>query len=80
MKRVRSQLAFCFALALLLSSARVAVGVSVLPILNRPHNDGCDQADSVGDVTALQFDTKRATVDGPGLCMTSRLFIIPCLP
>ena len=72
MKRVRSQLAFCFALTLLLSSAHVAVGVSVLPILNRPHNDGCDQAEPVGDVTALQFDTKQATFDGPGLCMTGQ--------
>ena len=72
MKRVRSQLVFCFALTLLLSSAQVAVGVVVLPILNRPHNDGCDKAETVGDVTALQFDTKQATFDGPGLCMTGR--------
>jgi len=71
MKRVRSQLAFCFALTLLLSSAHVAVGVSVLPIINRPHNDRCDQAESVGEVAGLYFDTTNATFDGPGLCMTS---------
>ena len=71
MKRVRSQLAFCFALTLLLSSAHVAVGVSVLPILNRPSNDDCVDAESVGEVAGLYFDTTDATFNGPGLCMTS---------
>jgi hypothetical protein len=70
MKRVRSQIAFCFAMTLLLSSAQVAVGVVVLPVTNRPANDSCDEADPVGDVTNLQFDTSQATFDGPGLCMT----------
>jgi len=72
MKRVRLQLVFACALTLLLSAAHVALGVGVLPITNRPHNDRCDNADGVGDVSHLQFDTTRATFDGPGLCMTGR--------
>ena len=70
MKRVTSQVAFCFVLMLLLGFAQVAVGVADLPTANGPHNDNCDEADPVGDVTNLQFDTGEATFDGPGLCMT----------
>ena len=33
--------------------------------------DDCAGAESVGDVTNLAFDTRDATFDGPGLCMTS---------
>jgi len=72
MKRIRSRLAFCFALTLLLSSAHVAVGVVVLSVTNGPNNDNCDKADPIGDVTHLAFDTSEATFDGPGLCMTGR--------
>jgi hypothetical protein len=34
-------------------------------------NDDYSDAHSVGDVSALSFDTGNATFDGPGLCMTS---------
>ena len=33
-------------------------------------NDDCYDADSIGDVTDLDFSTKDATFDGPGLCIT----------
>jgi hypothetical protein len=33
--------------------------------------DDCANAQPVGDVTDLPFDTSSATFDGPGLCMTS---------
>ncbi len=35
-------------------------------------NDNCQNAQSVGNVTNLSFDTTNATFDGPGLCMTSK--------
>ena len=38
----------------------------------RPVNDDCDSAEPVGEVTALEFDTTKATLDGPGLCQGSR--------
>jgi len=56
-------------LILVLSTIQAAFGVGVLPVTNRPHNDRCDKADSIGDVTNLAFDTARATFDGPGHCM-----------
>jgi len=33
--------------------------------------DECENAQAIGDVTNLQFDTTEATFDGPGLCMNS---------
>ena len=33
--------------------------------------DNCENAQPIGDVTNLQFDTTEATFDGPGLCMNS---------
>jgi len=36
-----------------------------------PDNDDCDNAEPVGDVTDLPFDTTTATFDGSGTCMTS---------
>ncbi|MEA3224446.1 MAG: GEVED domain-containing protein [Planctomycetota bacterium] len=33
--------------------------------------DDCSKALSIGDVSDLQFDTRTATFDGSGLCMTS---------
>ncbi len=35
-----------------------------------PSNDRCANARAVGDVTNLQFDTRNATFDGPGHCMS----------
>jgi len=37
----------------------------------QPDKDDCENAQAVGNVTNLQFDTSDATFDGPGLCMTS---------
>jgi hypothetical protein len=36
-----------------------------------PSNDECDNAEAIGDVADLVFDTTVATFDGPGLCMGS---------
>ena len=36
-----------------------------------PSKDNCENAQAIGDVTNLAFDTTGATFDGPGLCMTS---------
>jgi hypothetical protein len=36
-----------------------------------PLNDDCDKARMVGEVWHLAFDTRCATFDGPGLCLTS---------
>jgi len=36
-----------------------------------PSKDDCANAQAVGDVTGLSFDTSEATFDGPGHCMTS---------
>ena len=33
--------------------------------------DNCANAQAIGNVTDLPFDTSNATADGPGLCMTS---------
>jgi len=45
----------------------------VLPVAApvRPVNDGCENATPIGDVSNLAFDTRQATFDGPGYCMTS---------
>ncbi|MHC4371702.1 MAG: hypothetical protein ACYSW8_29150, partial [Planctomycetota bacterium] len=71
MKCLGSQSVLACGLILLLSIAQGALGVGVLPVTNRPHNDRCDKADSVGDKSNLAFDTTRATFDGPGHCMVS---------
>jgi len=36
-----------------------------------PDNDDCYSAAQIGGVVNLAFDTRSATFDGPGLCMTS---------
>ena len=36
-----------------------------------PTKDDCANAQVIGDVSDLEFDTTEATFDGPGLCMTS---------
>jgi hypothetical protein len=36
-----------------------------------PANDNCANAEPVGDVTSLSFDTTEATFDGTGSCMSS---------
>ena len=42
----------------------------LLPIAGPP-NDECVDAEAVGEVNLLPFDTTEATVDGPGLCLIS---------
>jgi hypothetical protein len=37
----------------------------------QPSKDDCENAQAVGEVKDLAFDTTDATFDGPGLCMTS---------
>ena len=71
MKCFGSQSVLACGFILLLSTVQAALGVGLLPVTNRPHNDRCDKADPVGDVTNLAFDTARATFDGPGHCMVS---------
>jgi hypothetical protein len=51
-------------LALLLSIPQVGNGAP-------PANDDRQNAESVGNVTDLAFDTTEATIDGPEACMTS---------
>jgi hypothetical protein len=36
-----------------------------------PPNDDCENAERIGDVTDLPFDTTNATFDGPGYCQTA---------
>ena len=43
----------------------------VLPGPVPPANDRCANAQAVGDVKDLPFDTSDATFDGPGLCLRS---------
>jgi hypothetical protein len=52
-------------LALLLGIPQVGNGAP-------PANDDCQNAESVGNVTGLTFDTTEATVDGPEACMTGQ--------
>jgi hypothetical protein len=39
--------------------------------LPEPSKDDCANAEAIGDVKDLPFDTTEATTDGPGLCLTS---------
>ena len=66
MKRFRSQLVLACGLVLLLGAANIALGVGVMPMLLRPPNDDCANAQAVGNVTNLLFNTTYATLDGPG--------------
>jgi hypothetical protein len=59
------------ALMLLLGATDAALGVGVAPGITRPVNNDCVNAKPIGDVTDEGFDTRTATSDGPGLCMTS---------
>ncbi len=58
MKRFKSKVLLVCVLALLLGTSRLAMGA--------PANDNCSNAQSVGNVTDLAFDTTLATFDGPG--------------
>ncbi|MHC4751609.1 MAG: GEVED domain-containing protein [Planctomycetota bacterium] len=61
MRRLKSKLLLVCALTLLLSAAQVAVSDENEP----PSNDDCSNAEQVGDVMNLPFDTTYATFDGP---------------
>ena len=58
MKRFKSKVLLVCVLTLLLGTSRLAMG--------GPANDSCSNAQPVGDVTDLAFDTTLATFDGPG--------------
>ncbi len=47
------------------------VGCDPDPCPTVPDNDDCANAEPVGDVTDLAFDTTFATFDGPGMCIVS---------
>jgi hypothetical protein len=47
------------------------ISISSEIVSNVPANDNCYNAQAVGDVTDLLFDTTNATFDGPGQCMES---------
>ncbi|MBN1805621.1 MAG: hypothetical protein JW837_10250 [Sedimentisphaerales bacterium] len=55
---------FVIILMLLLSISQVGIGAL-------PANDDVENAESIGNVTDLTFDTTEATIDGPEGCMTS---------
>jgi len=59
--RLKSSLA-C-ALVILFGITHIVLGV--------PVNDDCENAEAVGEVTDLSFDTTEATIDGPGHYMNS---------
>ncbi|MDT8301763.1 MAG: GEVED domain-containing protein [Sedimentisphaerales bacterium] len=54
---------FISVLAILLGISQIANGAP-------PANDGYQNAQAVGDVTSLAFDTTEATFDGPGECLS----------
>ena len=62
MERLRSKLLLVCMSMLLLGGARVALGVT---------NNNCINAEPIGDVRNKDFETREATFDGPGLCLTS---------
>ncbi|MHC4568232.1 MAG: GEVED domain-containing protein [Planctomycetota bacterium] len=62
MKRLRSKLLLACMSILLLCGSNVALGVS---------NDDCSNAEPIGDVVDKNFETREATFDGAGRCMTS---------
>ena len=63
MNTLRPKSATACILVLLLGVAHVALGT--------PSNDDCENAKAVGDVSNLPFDTREATIDGPGHYMNS---------
>jgi hypothetical protein len=58
------RLTIIFILLVLISIPQICIG-------SPPANDDVSNAQSVGNVTDLAFDTTEATVDGPEACMTS---------
>jgi hypothetical protein len=65
MKTLKSQLALVYPLMLLLGVANAAFGV------DWPPNDACSEAEPVGEVANLAFDTSHARFDGRAYCMVS---------
>jgi hypothetical protein len=66
---------FFIELVMLICLAQVSLGnvdpglVGRLALIGT--NDDCEFAEPIGEVTQLPFDTRQATFDGPGHCMTS---------
>lgn len=46
-------------------------GFITISAAGQPIPDNCSDAQPIGNVTNMPFDTTSATFDGPGLCMTS---------
>ncbi len=65
MKKVNSQLALVCVMMLLLGFANIALGV------DWPSNDDCSEAEPIGEVANLAFDTRNARFDGRAYCMVS---------
>jgi len=65
MRKSNSQLALVCAMMLLLGVANTALGV------DWPPNDNCSEAEPIGEVTNLAFDTTNARFDGRAYCMVS---------
>ncbi len=62
MRRLGSKLVLACTMILLPAATHVALGVG---------NNNCAGAKPIGDVTDMDFDTRDASFDGPGLCLTS---------
>ena len=62
MRRLGSKLVLACTMILLPAATHVAWGVG---------NNNCAGAKPIGDVTDMDFDTRDASFDGPGLCLTS---------
>ncbi len=71
MKKHRSQFLLVCALAVLLGAAKATSGVGIRPTVLGPANDGCSNAQAIGDVANLSFDTTGARFDGRAYCMVS---------
>jgi GEVED domain len=71
MEEFGKKLTLAAVLLLSLSVARAASGVAVVPATQRPPNDDCSDAQPIGDITNLAFDTTHARSNGRSLCMRS---------
>ena len=66
MKKFRTKLILVCALVLLFGGSHIAASLGAVPA-----NNNCQNAQPIGNVTNLPFDTTSATFDGPGYCMNS---------
>ena len=71
MKGLRSQLTLACVLVLVFGAAQIAWTIELRPTILGPPNDDCSNAQRIGDVTSLAFDTTGARFDGRAYCMVS---------